>query len=268
MGWLNFRNHRLHSLRYVRDVTIRPELLHAAVQFWDPEVHVFRFGFHELCPTVEEFHAYLGGFNLDIPVVPVYGIGYAEILSRKLGLSNNAARSMMEGGVINIARLISQFRPEGFALCLVILAAFLFVRTDYQANSALVGVAMQIEERKDVAPMVLAETLIGLDRVRAGQTNIFEGSALLLLVGFSLSSPFFWFISRSYFTSTLGFRLSMVADLFSLSCRLGFVTRLICWKQCREIAFTKHRALFKGIFRSFTRTPKVGFRCFPGSLRR
>ena len=190
MGWLNFRDHRLHSLRYVRDVTIRPELLHAAVQFWDPEVHVFRFGFHELCPTVEEFHAYLGGFNLDIPVVPVYGIGYADILSRKLGLSNNAARSMMEGGVINIARLISQFRPEGFALCLGILAAFLFVRTDGQANSALVGVAMQIEERKDVAPMVLAETLIGLDRVRAGQTNIFEGSALLLQVGFSLSSPF------------------------------------------------------------------------------
>jgi hypothetical protein len=190
MGWLNFRDHTLHSLRYVRDVMIRPELLHAVVQFWDPEVHVFRFGFHELCPTVEEFHAYLGGFDLEIPIAPVHGASYARILSQKLGLSNNAARSMIDGGVLNISRLISQFRPEGFALCLGILAAFLFVRTDCQANSALVGVAMQIEERKDVAPMVLAETLIGLDRVHAGQTNVFEGSALLLQVGFSLSSPF------------------------------------------------------------------------------
>ena len=190
IGWLNFQGHRLTSLRRIRDVTIRPELLHAAVRFWDPKVHVFRFGFHKLCPTVEEFHAYLGGFNLEMPVIPLHGVNFANVLSAKLGISNKAAKSMLQGGIINIPRIIAQFRPKGFALCLCLLAAFLFVQSDRQVGSSLVGVAVQIEERKDVAPMVLAETLMGLDRVHAGDTNVFEGSALLLQVGFSLSSPF------------------------------------------------------------------------------
>jgi hypothetical protein len=212
IGWLNFQNHRMTSLRRIRDVAIRPELLRAAVQFWDPEVHVFRFGIHELCPTVEEFHAYLGGFNLEVPAIPLQGVNFANVLSSKLGISNNAAKSMLQGGVINIPRIIAQFPPEGFALCLCLLAAFLFVCSDGQASSQLVGVAMQIEERKDVAPMVLAETLMGLDRVRAGETNVFGGSALILQVGFSLSSPF------------SGFSLVLVLPQHSGSGNLWFLT--------------------------------------------
>ena len=71
-----------------------------------------------------------GGFDLETPVIPLQGVNYADVLCSKLGLSKNAARSMIQGGVLNILRLVNQFRPEGFALCLVILAAFLFVRTD------------------------------------------------------------------------------------------------------------------------------------------
>lgn len=167
-------------MRYIRDVTIRPELLHAAVRFWDSKVHVFRFGLQELCPTVKEFHAYLGGFDLETPIIPLQGVNYADVLSSKLGLSKNATRSMIQGGMLYILRLINQFRPEGFALCLVILAAFLFVGSKNQATAVLVGVAKQIEERKDVVPMVLPETVMGLDGVHAGRTNVFEGSALLL----------------------------------------------------------------------------------------
>ncbi|XP_058190980.1 uncharacterized protein LOC131308168 [Rhododendron vialii] len=37
-----------------------------------------------------------------------------------------------------------------------------------------------MEERRDVIPMVLVETLIGLDAVHAGQTRYFGGSPLLL----------------------------------------------------------------------------------------
>lgn len=214
IGWLNFQGHRLTSLRRIRDVSIRPELLHAAVRFW--KVHVFRFGLHELCPTVEEFHAYLGGFNLEMPVIPLHGVNFANVLSAKLGISNKAAKSMFQGGIINIPRIIAQFHPEGFALCLCLLAAFLFVQSDGQASSSLVGVAMQIEERKDVAPMVLAETLMGLDRVHAGDTDVFEGSALLLQVGFSLSSPFSGFSHILVLPRRSGFRLSTAPHWFSL----------------------------------------------------
>ena len=216
LDWLHFCGHRLTSLRYIRDVSIRPELLRAATQFWDPEVHVFRFGLHELCPTVEEFHAYIGGFDLEEPVIPLQGVGFASVLCSKLEISNNAAKSMIRGGFLNISRLIEGFRSNDFAMCLCLLAAFLFVQSDGQASSSLVGVAMQIEERKDVAPMVLAETLMGLDGVHAGRTDVFEGSPLLLQVGFSLSSPFSGFFTRSHFTSALSLKLSKASHLFSL----------------------------------------------------
>jgi hypothetical protein len=87
-------------------------------------------------------------------------------------------------------------------MCL--LAAYFLVPSDGHVSSALVSVAMQIEARKDVVPMVLAETLMGLDKVRSGETGTFGGSPLLLQVGFSLSSPFSGFSHVLVFTSTLG----------------------------------------------------------------
>ena len=191
LDWLNFRGHRLHSLKYVRDVIIRPELLHAAVRFWDPEVHVFRFGLQEVCPTVEEFHTYIGGFGLESPVIPLPGANFARMLVDQLKMSKNAARAMIEGNTINLPRFMEKFPPTtNFALCVVLLAVFLLTSPDGRVSPSLIGVATQIEDQKDVAPMVLAETLIGLDAVHSGRTRDFGGSALFLQVGFSLSSPF------------------------------------------------------------------------------
>jgi len=75
---------------------------------------------------------------------------------------------------------------------------------------------MQIEERKDVAPMVLAETLMGLDGVHAGRTDVFEGSPLLLQVGVSLSSPFSGLSLVLVLPPTLSSRPSKASYLFSL----------------------------------------------------
>ncbi|KAI8568950.1 hypothetical protein RHMOL_Rhmol02G0240500 [Rhododendron molle] len=49
-----------------------------------------------------------------------------------------------------------------------------------QVNPSLVSVATQLGARRNVVPMVLAETLIGLDLASTGQTMIFGGSPLLL----------------------------------------------------------------------------------------
>ncbi|KAI8563783.1 hypothetical protein RHMOL_Rhmol03G0135700 [Rhododendron molle] len=171
---------RLGFLPYVRDVIIRPELLRAAIQFWDPKVHVFHFGFSELCPSVEEFHAYLGGFDVEVPVNPFEKIEIAQTLSEKLGISKNASKSLTEGRALNIPHLINQFRGNRFALCLCLLATFLLLQPDGQASSLLVSVAAQIDDHKDVSPMVLAETLMGLDAMYDGQTNVFGGSPLFL----------------------------------------------------------------------------------------
>ncbi|MDR5650755.1 hypothetical protein, partial [Staphylococcus nepalensis] len=71
------------------------------------------------------------------PIVPLYGVGFAPVLSSKLEISNNAAKSLIRGGFLNIPRLIEGFRSDDFALCLCLLAAFLFVQSDGQASSSL-----------------------------------------------------------------------------------------------------------------------------------
>lgn len=54
------------------------------------------------------------------------------------------------------------------------------MRSDGQASSSLVAMAMQIEKCKDVTAVVIMETLMGLDGIRVGLTNVFKGSPLLL----------------------------------------------------------------------------------------
>jgi hypothetical protein len=234
IDWLNFQGQRLYALRHLREVAIRPVLLHAATRFWDSEVHVFRFGSQELCPTVEEFHAYLGSHDSAEPIIPMLRESMKNILKSKLGVSGNVAEFLTRGNAINIVQLYEMFSPPGdltdfvyqgrrmTACCICLLAAFLLVPSVGQPSPLLVGVAAQIEARKDVAPLVLAETLMGLDAVRAGRTRVFGGSPLLLQVRTSLSSPFS--ISLIHFTSTLGLGFIWLLTCFLSSLnRCGFV---------------------------------------------
>ena len=44
----------------LRHLKIDTALLYAAITFWDPKDHVFRFNGQELCPLIEKFAAILG----------------------------------------------------------------------------------------------------------------------------------------------------------------------------------------------------------------
>ncbi|KAH7850139.1 hypothetical protein Vadar_028441 [Vaccinium darrowii] len=146
----------------------------------------------ELCPTVEEFQAYLGGQAFADPVIPPIRQNYADILSRKLGLGNGAARFLICNETLNVLRLFADYGPTSdlldftvqnrrmFALCMCLLALYLLVPYDGHPSSVIVGVAAQIEQRRDVVPLVLAETIMGLDAVKVGRTDTFAGSPLLL----------------------------------------------------------------------------------------
>ncbi|KAI8568253.1 hypothetical protein RHMOL_Rhmol02G0184000 [Rhododendron molle] len=182
VDWLNFRAHGFYSMRYLRNIRLRPELLRAAVSFWDPEVHVFRFGDQELCPTVEEFRAYLGGFGSGEVIIPPVRESAYRVLVAALGLSDNAARYLVRNGHRDLRDMTYQTRRM-IALCMCLLAAYLLVPSAGHASSALASVVVQVEARKDVIPMVLAETLIGLDKFCSGETETFGGSPLLLQVG-------------------------------------------------------------------------------------
>ncbi|KAI8572766.1 hypothetical protein RHMOL_Rhmol01G0225800 [Rhododendron molle] len=127
-------------MRYLRNICLCSELLRAAASFWDPEVHMLRFGEQELCPTVEEFHAYLGGFG--------------------------SARYLVSNGCLNTMRLIEMFSPSSdlmdmahksrrmMTLCKCLIAAYLLVPSIGHASSSLVSITVQIEAQKDVVPMI------------------------------------------------------------------------------------------------------------------
>lgn len=128
-----------------------------------------------------------------------------RILREKLSIGGALAKYLVNGIELNTMRLIELFMAKGdpydfvwqgqrlSALSMCLLAAYLLVPSDGRANPLLVGVSAQIEECKDVVPMVLAETLIGLDAVRTGQTRVFEGSPLLLQVYSHSALPFLLF---------------------------------------------------------------------------
>jgi len=155
---------------------------------------VFRFGIQELCPTVEEFQAYLGSRGSTEPVVPPLRESLSKILKDKLGVNEGTAKYLLRGNALDILRLFADFRPCGdltdftiqnrrmFALCMCLLASYLLVPLDGNASPSIASVALQIEQRRDVVPMVLAETLMGLDAICSGRTNVFGGSPLLLQV--------------------------------------------------------------------------------------
>ena len=184
----------LAPLFFLKNVQLQPSILRAVVSFWDPVVHVFRFKGEELCPTVEEFQALLGYRPRDQVISPTSLVSFPKILVKLLGLNLNEARSLMRGGELHILQLIERFSPEGdpydrvhqgrrrIAFCLGVLACFLLAPNNGKASPALADVMAQMIEGKDLIPMVLAETLLGLDAVHAGVTNNFAGSPLLLQV--------------------------------------------------------------------------------------
>lgn len=92
---------------------LRPELLRAALRFWDPNVHVFRFSDDEMCPTIEEFQAYLRCFASPVLVVPPYQVSMPKLLASSFNVSRGLANTRLEGDQINIMRLIETYNPNG-----------------------------------------------------------------------------------------------------------------------------------------------------------
>ncbi|KAI8568930.1 hypothetical protein RHMOL_Rhmol02G0239100 [Rhododendron molle] len=190
--WLSFQTHGLAAFRFLRRIGLHPEILWSALRFWDPDVHVFRFGDNELCPTVEEFQAYLQGFASSVIVVPPCRKSMSKLLKTSLNITTGAPESLLNGGQINIMRLMEWYGPEGdtedmalqarrrFALVISVLAAYLLVSPNGEVAPSLVSVATQLGARRNVVPMVLTEMLIGLDLASTGQTMTFGDSPLLL----------------------------------------------------------------------------------------
>lgn len=132
-----------------------------------------------------------------------------------LNISEEMTSSIVHNGKLDIARLIELYGPDRvledyveqahrcFTLSICALAAYMLVPSDGRVSLSLVSVASQMGARKNIIPMVLAETLMGLDSVKNGQVNMFSSCPLLLQVGSHLVHLFL-VCALPHFTSTLG----------------------------------------------------------------
>ncbi|KAI8537837.1 hypothetical protein RHMOL_Rhmol09G0055100 [Rhododendron molle] len=193
IDWESPRSQCLSSIRDLRFMEARPEFLEAALVYWDPAVHVFCFYDDEMCPTVEEFQAYLRGFtDCEVLAIPPFQEDMSQLLEAKLNIPDELSASIIQNGNLNIVRLIELYGPEGalgdyvgqahrrFVLSVYTLAAYMLIPANGEVSPSIVSMALQMDARKNIMPVVLAETLMGLDLVKSGQTSWFSGCPLLL----------------------------------------------------------------------------------------
>ncbi|KAI8542886.1 hypothetical protein RHMOL_Rhmol08G0174600 [Rhododendron molle] len=77
-------------------------------------MNVFRFGDDELCPTIEEFQAYLRGFAFPVLVVPPLQERMASLLLTTLDIpSHELTTALVHDDKLNIVRLIKLYIADG-----------------------------------------------------------------------------------------------------------------------------------------------------------
>ncbi|KAI8538416.1 hypothetical protein RHMOL_Rhmol09G0101400 [Rhododendron molle] len=142
LDWESPRSQCLTSIRDLRFMEPRPELLQAAMVYWDPVMHVFHFRNDEMCPIVEEFQAYLRGFiDCETLAIPPFQEDMSQLLQMKLNIPEELSTSIIQNGELNIVRLIELYGPEGalgdyvgqahrrFVLSIYALAAYMLIPT-------------------------------------------------------------------------------------------------------------------------------------------
>ena len=95
------------KLLNVAEVEVSRHLLCAAVRFWKPAHHVFRFSKVELTPTLEKVHWICGSSKLLGPAVFMRCNGYASVLCQMTGLTTIECkqRLMYVDGSVPMLRL-------------------------------------------------------------------------------------------------------------------------------------------------------------------
>ena len=197
-SWSRLEPFRLPVLRSLHHTRINYPFLHTLAQFWDARKHVFRFGTVELCPLPEEFEALLG-YNLDPTcqlAIPRLRSPDPHTIQYQLRMLYGQSSRISVGSIINseiqleslieilLDMGIAEVRwPRAMALCLY--SQFLLVSISGNCDPKILHVLDQVENGRNPFPLVLAETLVGLDNFAS--LGRISGSPMLLEVNlFSL----------------------------------------------------------------------------------
>uniref|UniRef100_UPI001C973239 hypothetical protein n=1 Tax=Geminicoccus harenae TaxID=2498453 RepID=UPI001C973239 len=155
-------------------VKLEDKLLNAVVHFWDSDLHVFRFNREEVCPLFEEFCALMNVSARGLFVFPTLRRGYFHTLSSLFELSPMEASTFISENSIDLLKLASFFlreggsslalhRPTQYALALCIIGCFLVSNGTTSIPIETCELILPLSESHNIIPLVLAETLNGLD---------------------------------------------------------------------------------------------------------
>ena len=185
------RDHRRHvhlsCIIHYRQVKLNLHLLRAVSDFWDHVCHVFHFNRCKLCPMMEEFGAIMRISNFDQILLPPKHADPILLLDEVLSIPYRFGSLWSMNDGFDSHTLVDHFSkavdeecyPE--ALAIAALDGF-FLTGDFFKTNVVVLDAIGQMDRENLVPMILGETLNGLDEVKESMCPYFKGSHLLLQV--------------------------------------------------------------------------------------
>lgn len=199
-SWSRLEPFHLSVFRSLHARRINYPFLHVLAEFWDSQKHVFRFNNVELCPLPEEFAAILGSQLDSARQIVIPSVGSPDLhfmqyqMARMFNLPPQSSLQHILGTDLLMDSLLEAMtamdntemcRSRMLAFCLY--AQFLLVSTSGECDSKILNVLDQVEAGSNPFPLILAETIIGLDNF--AERRRFSGSPMLLEVS-SLSFKF------------------------------------------------------------------------------
>ena len=169
--------------------------LHVVAEFWDPKDHVFRFKTMEICPLPEEFEAILGSQSdstcqiatpsFEIPDLHSIQYHMARMFSfsPQTSLQHVSSDTIIMSSLLNFVVAMDKLEvywPQLLALCLY--SQFLLISFFGDCDPKILSILDQVEAGHNPFPLILAETIHGLDHF--AKTRRFSGSPMLLEVSF------------------------------------------------------------------------------------
>ena len=204
--WNRLQPFHIKSLRSLQHLKIDTAFLHAATTFLDTQNHVFRFNGQELCPLIEEFAAILG-CSLDFSAMIIQPDLNMQIPHKLISFFNmppyNIYSSLLPSGLMSLHSPITAYETKDKnnsawirTVSFYLYAQFLLAPSQGDIDVRIISIIEQVETGANPMPIILAETIIGLDNFK--EQNRLSGSLLLLQVCNQNLLFYFYFLALTF----------------------------------------------------------------------
>ena len=185
VGRDHLRHVRLSCIVHYGQVKLNFLLLRAVSDFWDHTRHIFRFNRCEFCHMMVEFGAIMGISNFDQILLPPKHADPILLLDEVLSIPYRLGSSWSMNDGFDLHALVDHFSEAVDEECypkvlvITVLVGF-FLTSDISETDAVVLDAIGRMDRENLVPMILGETLNGVDELKESKCPYFKESPLLL----------------------------------------------------------------------------------------